>query len=548
MTDGPFADRIFTGGSILTMQPDYPRVEAVAVAGGRVLAAGTERDVLALRGPNTTISQIGDHALLPGFVDGHGHLAKLAASLGFANLSAPPVGPADDIDSLVGELQRFAHDNAADGDWIVGRGYDPAFMSEGRHPTRHDLDRASAGRPIYITHVSGHLAVANTAALQRAGVSAETPDPPGGVIRREEGGQPTGLLEESALRFFGAGVIPPAGPDAETAALAEAQRIYAAAGITTAQEGAMFPLEQAQFEAAAANGRLFLDVVGYAYWATSREMLRGRRPGDYVGRFKHGGVKLILDGSPQGKTAWLTQPYHVPPDGAAADYCGYPAMPDEQAVERAEEAYREGWQVIAHCNGDAAADQFLRVIAQTHRAHPGDGRRPVMIHAQTVRDDQLDAMADLGVVPSFFASHVYYWGDFHRDSVLGAERAERISPLRSAQSLGLRFNLHNDSPVVPPDILRLVWCAVERRTRSGAVLGPDQAIDVMAALRAVTIDAAYAHFEENTKGSIAPGKLADLVVLGADPARVAPSELAAIPIIETLKEGVTIYPVGPSAK
>ncbi|MEO8541120.1 MAG: amidohydrolase [bacterium] len=541
MTVPEFADRIFLRGSILTMA-DGDRVEAVAIGGGRILAAGTERDVLEMRGPGTVVTELGESALLPGFIDGHGHLAKVAANLGQANLAGPPVGGVTDIESLLSELRRFAAEREKQpGEWIVGRGYDNAFLKEGRHPTRTDLDQVSQDHPIYVGHVSGHLSAANSLALAIAGVSADTDDPPGGVIRRLAGSrEPDGVLEEAAMGFFNA-IIPQPDAAAEHAQLAEAQRIYASFGLTTAQEGAMFPAEQAMFENAARDGRLYLDVVGYAFWATARPMLADRRTGVYDRRFKLGGMKLMLDGSPQGKTAWLTRPYEVVPEGQPPDYCGYPAMPDEQALGLTETAFREGWQVIAHCNGDAAAEQYLRAIDAAAEAHPKLDRRPVMIHAQTVREDQLDRMVGLGILPSFFASHVFYWGDYHRDSVLGAERASRISPMRSAARRGMRFNLHNDAPVVPPDVMRLVWSAVERKTRSGQVLGGDQALTVMEALRAVTIDAAYAYFEEDQKGSIEVGKLADLIVLEADPTRVAPSELAGIRVRETLKEGTTIF-------
>jgi len=543
VTQPQLADRIFLGGPILTMDAHRPTVEAVAIRDGLILATGSEADVLQHRRPTTIVTGLGDHTLLPGFVDGHGHLSHVAAGLGSVNLSGPPVGAVTDIEGLVAELRRSLKARALPpGGWLLGRGYDPAFLVEGRHPTRGDLDRVSREHPVYITHVSGHLSAANSLALEMAGISAETADPSGGVIRRMAGtSEPDGALEESAMGFFNSGLIPPPTMESAHAQLAEAQRIYAAAGLTTAQEGAMSPGELTNLESAAADGRLFIDVVGYAFWAQARAMLSDRPTGQYSGRFKLGGMKLMLDGSPQGKTAWLTQPYHIAPDGHDADYHGYPAMPDEQAFGLAEMAYTNGWQVIAHCNGDAAADQFLAAIDRAHAAHPGRDPRPVMIHAQTVREDQLDRMVELGMLPSFFASHIYYWGDYHRDSVLGPERASRISPLRSAFARGLRFNLHNDSPVVPPDMLRLVWCAVERRTRSDAVLGGDQAIGVIDALRAITIDAAFAHFEEDRKGSIAPGKLADLVILGADPTRVSPAEIHHIPVVETIKEGVTIH-------
>lgn len=534
------ADRIFLGGSILTMERGNERVEAVAVAGGRILAAGSRREVLAHRGPGTEVTELGERALLPAFIDGHGHLAKVASNIGTVNLSAPPVGPVETMNDLVGALRSAAdRPEALIGGWVIGRGYDPAFLREGRHPTRDDLDRASPDIPIYIGHVSGHLAVANSLALRMAGIDESTPNPPGGVIRRRDGsGDPDGVLEESAMGFFTRGLLPTPSPEVEIDRLREAQRIYAASGITTAQEGAMFPPEQALLERAASVGELFLDVVGYAFWAVAESSLRDRQVGAYVRRFKLGGMKLMLDGSPQGKTAWLSVPYHEPPPGSPPDYCGYPAMPDEQANRLVALANQQGWQVIAHCNGDASADQYLRAI---RRAPPGGPGRPVMIHAQTVREDQLDAMAELGVLPSFFASHVYYWGDYHRDSVLGADRAARISPLRSALDRGIRFNLHNDSPVVPPDILRLVRCAVERRTRSGSVLGEGQRIGITEALRAVTIDAAYAHFEEEFKGSIAPGKLADLVILSGDPVHIPAAELESIEVRETMKEGTTIF-------
>ncbi len=543
MSQPPVAERIFLGDSVLTMEPSSPRAEGVAVGGGRILAVGPRNDVLALRGAGTEVTELGERALLPGFIDGHGHIAKVAASFGFANLAGPPVGAVTTMDELVAELRRFATEQGKQpGDWIVGRGYDNAFLAEGRHPTRDDLDRVSREHPIYLQHISGHLSVANSLALEMAGISAETDDPPGGVIRRREGSpEPNGVLEEAAMGPFGAGLIPPPSPEAEAAQLAAAQQLYASFGLTTAQEGAMWPTEQAMLEAAANEGRLTLDIVGYAFWAQARQMLAGKAAGPYAGRFKLGGMKLMLDGSPQGKTAWLTKPYHVIPEGQPADYCGYPAMPDDRAAGLCAMAYREGWQVIAHCNGDAAAAQYLQAIAAAEAGAPGSDRRPVMIHAQTVRDDQLDRMAELGILPSFFASHVYYWGDYHRDSVLGEERARRISPMRSARNRGLRLNLHNDSPVVPPDVMRLVWSAVERRTRTGRELGPEQALSVEEALQAVTIDAAYAHFEEDRKGSISAGKLADLVVLEADPGHAAAQDLAGIRVLETIKDGVTVF-------
>jgi predicted amidohydrolase YtcJ len=535
------AEVLFTGGSILTMDAAAPRVAAVAVANGRIAARGAIADCEAVAGPGTKRVDLGRRALLPGFVDGHGHLAKLAEALESADLSAPPVGTVTDIASLIEVLRTFIRERAMPaGQWVTGRGYDNAFLAESRHPTREDLDRVSTQHPIYLSHVSGHLGAANSLALELVGLSASTPNPPGGVIRCRPDGEPDGVVEENGMGPFNA-AIPPASEERRRRNLAQAQRIYAASGITTAQEGAMFPAEQALLERAAEAGELLLDVAGYAFWAQAPAMLEGKDRIAYHGRFRTAGMKLMLDGSPQGKTAWLTKPYHVIPDGQPSDYRGYPAMPDERAFELVANAFERGWQVIAHCNGDAAAAQYIAAVRSAAEAHPSTDRRPVMIHAQTVRDDQLEEMVSLDIIPSFFVSHVYYWGDYHRDSVLGPERGARISPLASAERLGLRFNLHNDSPVVPPDIFRLMWCAVTRTTRSGKTLGPEQRVRIERALRAVTIDSAYAHFEEQAKGTIAVGKLADLVVLSADPTGVPAEDLLSIRVEATLKEGALVH-------
>jgi predicted amidohydrolase YtcJ len=285
-----------------------------------------------------------------------------------------------------------------------------------------------------------------------------------------------------------------------------------------------------------------MDVVAYpdiqgAASAISGPFLSKR----YTGRFRIGGAKLSLDGSPQGKTAWLTEPYRVAPAGRGTDYSGSPAMTDEQANAFVDEAFKNGWQILVHCNGDAAADQFIRAVRlATAKYGPGD-RRPVMIHAQTVREDQLDAMKELGIIPSFFGMHTYYWGDWHRDTVLGPERASRISPAASALKRGMPFTQHHDAPVALPSSIMVLFSQVNRVTRSGEVLGPEQRVSVMDAIKSITINAAYQYFEEPTKGSLEPGKLADFVILDQNPLTVDPMKIKDIKVVETIKEGTTIY-------
>ena len=266
--------------------------------------------------------------------------------------------------------------------------------------------------------------------------------------------------------------------------LSKALRQCASYGLTTVQDGATKSVDYQLLSTAAGKRLLTMDVVAYPLWLEAERINDVAAPvSQYVGRLKIGGAKLVLDGSPQGKTAWLTQPYLVPPPGQMPDYRGYPAMSDDEARQWVAKFFAKRWQVLAHTNGDAAAQQFIDAVAQAEdKLGPAD-RRPVMIHAQTVREDQLDRMKTLGIIPSFFSVHTYFWGDWHRDSVLGPDRAARISPARSAIERSMRFTLHNDAPIVPPDVLRLMWCAVNRTTRSGAVLGADQRIGPLEALR-----------------------------------------------------------------
>jgi predicted amidohydrolase YtcJ len=262
---------------------------------------------------------------------------------------------------------------------------------------------------------------------------------------------------------------------------------------------------------------------------------------EYQGGFRVAGVKFVLDGSPQGRTAWLTRPYDEGPPGAAADYVAYPMVKPEFYRAQVARMIDAGIPVLAHANGDAAIDLMIEGVEAALAGEPKD-HRSVTIHAQLAREDQLDDMKRLGIIPSFFAAHPFFWGDWHRKS-FGDDRAMRISPLRSALNRDLPFTIHNDAPIVPPDIMRLLEIAVGRKTRDGVVLGADQKISFEDALHAVTLGAAYQYFEEDRKGSITPGKRADLVILERDPAGVPVDGISEIGIVETIARGKTVYPV-----
>ncbi|HYN04871.1 MAG TPA: amidohydrolase, partial [Vicinamibacteria bacterium] len=406
-----------------------------------------------------------------------------------------------------------------------------------------DLDAVSKVTPVLVVHQSGHLAVLNSKGLEEFGYSAETVEPPGGTIRRRAGSrEPDGLIGGMAWFPHLFSKLGRLGTEDNKALLLAGLDRYAEFGFTTAQEGRATAEAVATEAALAEQGKLKLDVVAYPDIQGAASAIAGPfLSKSYTGRFRIGGAKLTLDGSPQGKTAWLTEPYRVPPAGRGKDYAGSPAMTDEQANAFVDEAFKNGWQILVHCNGDAAADQFIRAVrVATARYGPGD-RRPVMIHAQTVREDQLDAMKELGIIPSFFGMHTYYWGDWHHDSVLGPERASRISPAASALKRGIPFTQHHDAPVALPSSLMILFSQVNRVARSGQVLGPEQRVSAMDAIKSITINAAHQYFEEGTKGSLEPGKLADFVILDRNPLTVDPMAIKDIKVVETIKEGRTIY-------
>ena len=292
------------------------------------------------------------------------------------------------------------------------------------------------------------------------------------------------------------------------------------------------------YQALLADGSLKLDVVAYGD-PEGAEAARQAFPESvrqYHRRFKLGGYKMFLDGSPQGRTAWLRRPYQ-----GEQEYRGYGTLTDAEVLDMVRRAGTDGMQLLAHCNGDAACAQYLAALdAAAREGVDLAALRPVMIHAQLLGRDQLPEVRRLGVIPSFFVAHVYHWGDVHLEN-LGPGRAEAISPAGSAAEQGIPFTFHQDAPVIRPDMLETVWCAVNRVTRQGRVLGREERVDVRTALEAVTVHAAYQYFEETDKGTLAPGKQADLVILDRDPLAVPQEELRDIRVLETWKDGVPIF-------
>jgi len=529
----------YVGGAVLTMDTQDRVVGGIAIEGERIAQVGTEAEIRAwAERVRARVVDLEGRAVLPGFVDAHSHFPGAGIDVVATDLNAPPIGKIQRIDEIIAALRAQAETKPA-GEWIFGTGYDDSLLAERRHPTRADLDAVSTRHPVGILHVSGHLAAVNSLGLERLGYSADTPDPEGGRIRRDASGAPDGVLEENAAEGVTRALAAP-GPLDALRILRRATALYLAAGVTTAQNGFA---TGAQLRGLTWAGRLRLLPLRLVLWP-------GEADGDALidGSFtpprddpwlRVGAVKLIADGSLQGYTGYLTQPYFVPP-GDDPGYRGYPRIAREKLFAWVERLHRAGLQIAIHGNGDAAIDDILDALEHAQSVAPRPDARHVVVHAQTVREDQLDRMAALGVIPSFFVLHTWYWGDRHRERFLGPERAARISPTASAARRGIHFTLHADTPVVPMEPLRIVWSAVNRTTTSGATLGADQRIDVLRALRGVTIDAARQHFLEGDRGSLEAGKLADLVVLDRSPLED-PAGIARLRVLETIVGGRSAY-------
>jgi predicted amidohydrolase YtcJ len=575
-SDDGTADVIYHGGPILTMVEDGERVEALAVKDGLILAAGTEAAVMARKGANTRLVDLGGKCLMPGFIDPHSHVVLQAMKFSVANLDPKPIGQIGSIADIQQTLRdRIAEKKLKPGQWVIGWGYDDTGIAEQRHPTRKDLDEVSTEHPILLMHISAHLLTGNSKMLEEIGVTAETPDPEGGRIQRFPGGkEPNGVLEELAM-VLTVNKLPTPSLEKAIEIVEEGLRFYTAAGITTAQDCASGAGTVKLLEAMNESGKLPIDVIAWpVYKGVDDSMMktvttnRTRR-----GRFRLGGVKLTVDGSIQGYTAFLSEPYYVQPGDTKprADKCnsdaaehmfvstdtavddtelggdaggshrGYANMTQEEVDTWLQRCDAADVQLQVHTNGDAATDMLLKAVESVRGANARPELRTTIIHAQTMREDQLDVSARHGLTPSFFPIHVNFWGDRHREIFLGPERAARISPSRSALDRGITITLHHDAPVAGISMLNVVSSAVNRVTTGGKVLGPEQRITPFEALRAITADAAWQNFEEDRKGTLETGKLADLVVLTDDPLAVDTMKIAGIEVMETIKEGETVY-------
>ncbi|NAS12198.1 amidohydrolase [Poritiphilus flavus] len=533
---------VYFGGDILTMRGETPEyAEALVVKDGKITFVGPSDAAMKEAGEGHKMSNLGGKTLLPGFIDGHAHFGSFSAQAIGAQILPPPDAGAKDIPTLISILKEWnTPENRALTGWVFGLGFDDSVLEENRFPTKHDLDQVSTEFPICIIHISGHFAVVNSKGLDLLNITADTKDPDGGIIRRENGNEPNGVLEELAALPHFIKVMTPISDEAAKRFFEAGQEMALSYGYTTAQEGRA--MDHSMFVNAAEANSLKLDVVSYIDYAYADSIMETRwNSKTYNNHYRIGGMKITLDGSPQGRTAWRTRPYLIKPDGAKDGYRGYPAFPDENvAIDLFKKGFKNNWQVLSHANGDAAIDQFIKATRIAANEYGNDDRRTTLIHGQYIREDQLDSLKNLDVIASLFPLHTFYWGDWHKQ-IIGDELGNKISPMRTAINKGVKVTIHTDAPVALPNLMRMVGISVERKSRSGQLIGANEKLTPYEALKGITIWSAYQHFEEDSKGTLEKGKIADLVILDKNPLKVDEAEIKNIVVLETIKEGNTVY-------
>ena len=539
--------KIYFNGNIITVDQNETVAEAILIEDGKIKAVGTNDEILALDADAEKVD-LNKKTVLPGFIDPHGHIVPVAQTMMIVMLQ-----DVTSKEELLERLSKELNENPPEeGKWLIGFGYDNTKFEGGLHPTKFDLDTVSTEVPISVSHASGHLACVNSKALELYGYCGENYEvPEGGVVRTvsPDSNEPNGVLEENAiLDSEKKKIVPAPGFEDVLKAIVKAQKVYASLGITTTQDASV---EEANhynhmLGACAQNNMLFIDIVGLATQPSTKNLMKneGTPKREYFNHYKLAGAKTWLDGSPQGFTAWLSKPYHVIPEGQPADYCGYGTQTDEVVTQYFVDCIEMNVQVHVHVNGDEACEQFLRCYEKAVEiTGHGTELRPVMVHCQALRYDQMDRVKALNAVPTFFNDHVRFWGDLHHDQVFGPERAQNISPMGWALEKGIKFTIHQDPPVKLPNQIMGIHNAVNRKTESGRVLGEHHRLPVMEAIKAVTINGAYQYFEEDTKGSLEVGKLADMVILDKNPLEIPVEEIETIKVLETIKEGKTIFAI-----
>jgi predicted amidohydrolase YtcJ len=529
-----------TGGHILTMDADNTEVSAMLIKNNKIHKVWQEPYDSEEIPDGASWIDLKGKTVLPGIIDAHGHFPGEGLSAVALDLNSPPIGRVKSIEDILQSLKAVA-EKTKKGEWIRGYGYDDTEILEKRHITRKELDSISTEHPIFIFHISAHMAVVNSFALDMLGLNSTSLANEGGEYHLDENGELSGLLIETAqneakkLAFKFS-------PLESWDIVQKATNAYFKQGVTTAQNGL---LEPDKYNIISWLGKLGLYDIRLVVWPSSetqKKIISGELSEKKQDEawFKIGAVKLVSDGSIQGYTGYLSHPYHQHPDGKPDDYRGYPIQAKETLIQEVLYFHKNGYQLAIHSNGDAAIDNVIEAIELAQKEYPNNDSRTVMVHSQMVRADQLLKFKELGITPSYFNTHVYYWGERHKELFIGQNRAESISPMYSTQRLGIPFSLHSDSPVVPMRPWLSAWNAVSRETYQGDILGEKERIEPIAALRAITINAAWQQFVEDDRGSLEVGKLADFIIVEKNPLNNLES-LKNPNVLSTWIDGVCVY-------
>lgn len=528
---------MFINGHILTMDADNSVVDALLMDGQYIVAIGGQEHVGSQVDKSTQIIDLQGRTLMPGFVDAHSHFPSSGLAQAGLDLALEPADGLSALGDLLARIAKSANQKPRD-QWVVGFNYDDASLIEGRHPTRRELDNAAPEHPVYLWHRSGHMGVANSRALQELGyadadVHSSLID--GGQVGRNEAGELNGLLQEHAAPDL-ARLLRELPKKRLLQVLSRARDDYLQAGITTVQNGYADILSMQLLKWAQQVGmlhqrvlvwpaheklseRLDLDVQEQSLGEEDSGLALANSlnwPMPDTHRYAISAIKLIVDGSPQGRTAWLSKPY-LPDDTLLEGYRGFPSIPIQELERLVSRYHRAGFQLALHGNGDAAIDAIINSLAIAQAKYPRQDTRHFVVHAQTIRRDQLESLSQLNAGVSFFPVHTYYWGDWYTSKVFGDVRAQQISPLALADELSVPYTIHTDAPVTPMRPMQMLWSAVNRRTVSDVQLGANLVVSRMRALRAMTIDVAWQNHLESDRGSLEVGKLADVISLSDNP-------------------------------
>ena len=535
---------LYRGGPIVTMDGETPQIaEAVVTKGDRITFVGPEKQARGVAGKGAAVRDLDGATMLPGFIDAHSHFTVATMSAGGLDLRAGQ--PVTDIAGVSSAIRNYlARTPARPGGWTTVWQFDHETLAEKRYITRAELDAIAPGRPLVVLHVSLHGAIANSAALKAAGIDESAAVPPGGMMLRDEAGKLNGVLLEKAM-FLMLAKMPQPTAEQKLAALDAAQNAYFAEGYTHAQDGATLPHDVAFLTSPAARERLRIDLALLPF-SPGLDALLGNPDiefGSYQGHVKLQGIKFVLDGSVQARTGYFTRDYQRGSPEGHHPWHGEPVLSEADFIAQAKKAHDRGWQLFVHANGDAAIDMAIKGF-DTLGIKAADDRRPIVIHSQFQRRDQLAEYRRVGVGPAYFSNHTWYWADIHRTN-FPPEAVDFISPFRSARAAGLTPSNHSDYSVTPLDTRFMLWTSMARISPTGVVSGPDERLSAYEALQTLTTGPAWQIFEENRKGRIKAGLLADFFILDRNPLATPVDSIKAIKIRETIKEGRSVWRAQP---